>query len=231
MSEIVRLKGYPHGIRVIIDPDASWENICIEITKKFADCEKLFGNSEKIILLEGHKFTDQQEDALLERMRASCKLSILCLISKEPNEDIEKILDGMKQLQHEKALIEAQKEDGAQFFRGNVGHRDVLEMEDSVIILGNVESGGKVISQKDIIVLGQLSGNAYAGVDGKPHFVAALSMDPEILRIGEIKGRFVQKPNFLKQVKKDTPKIAYLKNGKIEFSDIENTAELLQNLY
>lgn len=228
MNEIIRLKGYPHGIQVVIDENASMDEILQEITKKFANSEKFFGKSEKAILFEGKHFEKNEEELIVSKIKEVSSISIACVISKQPNEDIEKILLHMKEEKEEK---EVKNSDRAQFFRGNVGHRDVLEMENSVIILGNVESGGKVISQKDIIVLGTLSGNAYAGVDGKPHFIAALSMDPEIIRIGEIKGRFVQKNRFIMGNKKDTPKIAYLKNGKIEFSEIDCTEELLQNLY
>lgn len=219
MSETVRLKGYPNGIQIVIDKDAELEEVLAQVAEKFKDSEKFFGKSKKMLSFEGKRLTQEEEDAIVNTIRESCSLSIVCVISKDTNEAFEQALQEKQQ----------EKSDKAQFFRGNVGRRDVLEMEQSVIILGNVESGGLVISQGDIIVLGELLGNAYAGVDGRPHFIAALHMEPEKIRIGETKGKYMPK-NRWRMGRKDTPKIAYLKDAQIVFEDIEYTEELLQNL-
>lgn len=219
MSETVRLKGYPNGIQIVIDKDAELEEVLAQVAEKFKDSEKFFGKSKKVLSFEGKRLTQEEEDAIVNTIRESCSLSIVCVISKDTNEAFEQALQEKQQ----------EKSDKAQFFRGNVGRRDVLEMEQSVIILGNVESGGLVISQGDIIVLGELLGNAYAGVDGRPHFIAALHMEPEKIRIGETKGKYMPK-NRWRMGRKDTPKIAYLKDAQIVFEDIEYTEELLQNL-
>ena len=68
--------------------------------------------------------------------------------------------------------------------------RKILETEQSLIVLGDVCKGSCVVSKKDIVVLGTLSGSAYAGVDGKAHFIAALHMEPESVRIGEHRGKY-----------------------------------------
>lgn len=220
MSETVRLKGYPNGIQIVIDKDAALEEVLVQVAEKFKDSEKFFGKSRKVLSFEGKRLTQEEEDAIVDAIKKSCSLSIVCVISKDTNEAFEQAL------QEEQ---EGKKSDKAQFFRGNVGRRDVLEMEQSVIILGNVESGGLVISQGDIIVLGQLLGNAYAGVDGRPHFIAALHMEPETIRIGETKGKYVPAGRW-RMGRKETPKIAYLKDAQIVFEDIAYTEELLQNL-
>ncbi|MDE7061623.1 MAG: septum site-determining protein MinC, partial [Lachnospiraceae bacterium] len=60
----------------------------------------------------------------------------------------------------------------------------------SLIILGDVNPGAKVIAKGNIVVLGSLKGNAYAGAAGNPHaFVAALDMDPVQIKIGNVIGR------------------------------------------
>lgn len=221
MSDKIRLKGYPNGIQVVIEEDALLGDILVEIAEKFKDSEKFFGKSKKAISFEGKKLSQEEEDAIVSTIRQSCSLSIVCVLSRQKNESFEQAI----------ARTEQEKlADKAQFFRGNVGRRDILEMDQSVIILGNVESGGLVISQKDIIVLGHLRGSAYAGVDGRPHFIAALHMDPETIRIGEIKGKYTPKSKW-KSGRKDTPKLAFLQNGEIQFSDVEYTEELLQNLF
>lgn len=76
--------------------------------------------------------------------------------------------------------------------------------------------------------MGTLSGSAYAGVDGKAHFIAALHMEPESVRIGEhrentkVKGCSVS----LKGQAAD----CIFKENEIRFEDLDLTEELLQNL-
>lgn len=221
MSEKIRLKGFPNGIQVVIEEDALLGDILVEVAEKFRDSEKFFGKSKKAISFEGKELTQEEEDAIVSTIRQSCSLSIACVMTKQKNESFEQAINRTEQ---------ERTADKAQFFRGNVGRRDILEMDQSVIILGNVESGGLVISQKDIIVLGQLRGSAYAGVDGKSHFIAALHMDPETIRIGETKGKYSPKSKWKKN-RHDTPKMAFLQNGEIRFTDVEYTEELLQNLF
>ena len=61
---------------------------------------------------------------------------------------------------------------------------DILETENSMILLGNVYPGSTAYSAKNIIILGGLYGEACAG-----GFVAALEMKPEKIKIGDFKYR------------------------------------------
>ena len=63
----------------------------------------------------------------------------------------------------------------------------MLESVSSVVIVGDVNPGAKIISQGNIIVLGALKGNAYAGAAGDSNcFIVALEMDPIQIQIGDI---------------------------------------------
>jgi len=147
-------------------------------------------------------------------------VNIVCVVEKEKEESFERPL----------ARIEEMAQgDFAQFYRGSLSGKKILETEQSLIVLGDVCKGSCVVSKKDIVVLGTLSGSAYAGVDGKAHFIAALHMEPESVRIGEHRGKYKSKGLFGKS-KKDKPQIAYLKENEIRFEDLDLTEELLQNL-
>lgn len=55
-------------------------------------------------------------------------------------------------------------------------------------MLGDVNPGSSVIAAGDIVVLGSLRGNAYAGGNGRPgHYIAALEMAPQKIKIGDFK--------------------------------------------
>ncbi|MBQ8527667.1 MAG: septum site-determining protein MinC [Lachnospiraceae bacterium] len=220
MKEKVRLKSFSSGIKIVIDDQATMDEVLSEIKEKFKESEKFFGKAKLAVTFEGRKNTEEEENAILDVIRETSSVNIVCVVSGESDEVFDRAVGRVQE------LLEG---DCAQFFKGNLTGKNVLETEQSVIVLGHVEKGSCIISKKDIIVLGKLEGSAYAGADGKPHFVAALSMNPESLRIGEYKG--INKGKGLWGRKKQTaPQMAYLKGEEIVFDDLTNTEELLQFL-
>ncbi|MBE5881127.1 MAG: septum site-determining protein MinC [Lachnospiraceae bacterium] len=220
MKEKVRLKSFSSGIKIVIADEATLEEILAEISEKFRESEKFFGKAKLAVTFDGRKNTPEEEDAILDCIQETSSVNIVCVVSDENGEVFDRAVGSYAQ------LLES---DSAQFFRGSLTDKNVLETEQSIIILGNVEKGSCVISKKDIIVLGNLEGSAYAGADGNPHFVAALSMNPESLRIGEHKGNNKGK-GFWGRKKQTSPQMAYLKGEEIVFDDLMNTEELLQTL-
>ena len=56
------------------------------------------------------------------------------------------------------------------------------------MVLGSVYPGSAVISAGNIIILGGLYGEAYAGESGREDcYIVALEMEPERLKIGDFK--------------------------------------------
>lgn len=220
MKEKVRLKSFSNGIKIVIDEDATLEEILADISDKFTESEKFFGKAKLAVTFEGREVTTEEEDAILDKIQETSSVDIVCVVSGKQEEIFERAVGNYAK------MLET---DSAQFFKGSLTGKNLLETEQSIIILGNVEKGSCVISKRDIIVLGNLEGSAYAGADGNPHFIAALSMNPESLRIGEHKGNHKEK-RFWERKKQNAPKMAYLKEEEIVFDDLTNTEELLQTL-
>ena len=112
-----------------------------------------------------------------------------------------------------------------QFYKGTLRSGQVLETESSVVILGDVNPGGKVIACGNVIVLGSLRGNIYAGANGNENaFVVALDMDPMQIKIADVIARSSDAPVVIKKrlkskVKGVQPKIAYVFEGNIYVED------------
>lgn len=220
--ENVRLKGYPNGIQIWIDENASMNEINAEIAEKFKDSEKFFGNAKKAISFVGRNNSLEEEMQIIDTIQNACDLQIACILSKE-EDPVNKMAIRYCQKNTKDA---ANDDEMAQFYKGSLGARKVLETDQSIIILGNVNSGATVVSKKNIIVLGTLFGSVHAGVDENPHFILALSMDPEAIRIGQYKGKYKEKKRVGRR-RDTTPKIAYVKEESIVFEDVLNTEELL----
>ncbi len=210
MKEAVIIKSFPNGIALHLNTDLPFEKLLEEIGYKFSEARNFFGSASLAMSIEGRKVTDAEEIMILETIRENSDLRIMCLVKREEEAD----------QQYVKALAQTEQraanEENGQFYRGNLKNRDVLETDNSIIMLGDVYPGSAIISAKNIIILGGLYGEAYAGGNGREGaFVAALEMKPERIKIGDFK----YKPNSKQTRKilqpKVLPKIAYVKNDRI----------------
>ena len=115
------------------------------------------------------------------------------------------------------------------FYKGTLRSGQVLESETSVIVLGDVNPGGRIISAGNVIVLGSLRGNVFAGANGDEHaFVVALEMSPMQIKIGEIIARSSDVGTKITKGRNKTkviePKIAYVYDQNIYIEDLEQNA-------
>ena len=102
----------------------------------------------------------------------------------------------------------------------------MIETDESIVIVGDVLPGCSVISAKNIIVLGGLYGEAFAGGNGKEGaYIVALEMEPERLKIGDFKYKSSGKTARWGIRPKVQPKIAHVKKQKIVFDAL--TKDLL----
>ncbi len=220
MKEKVRLKSYTKGIKIVIEEDAELEEVLEEIADKFKDSERFFGKAKLAVTFEGRENTIEEENAILDKIKETSTVNIVCVVSDKSEKAFDRAVGAVEQILGE---------DTAQFYRGNLSGKAILETEQSIIILGSVQKGSCVVSKKDVIVLGNLEGSVYAGADGGTHFVAALGMNPETVRIGDVKGKTKEK-GFWGRKKQAASRIAYKKGEEIVFEDLNITEELLQSL-
>ena len=130
---------------------------------------------------EGRSFTEDEERQLTREIESAANIEILCIIEKNTvTEQVhKKMLDESLEAIHEK--------DG-QFYKGTLRGRQVLESEQSIVIIGDIEEGATVASKGNVIVTGTIYGTVIAGASGRRDAViAALRMQPKKLRIGEVK--------------------------------------------
>ena len=219
MKESVLIKSFPNGITLHLDPEMPFEDLLQEVAYKFSEAKSFFGKASVALSIEDRMVSGPEEIRILDAIHANSDLNIICIIGKD--EDTNK--NFIKALAHmEKKLSNGTE---GQFFKGSLKNKEVLETDNSIIVLGDVYPGSAVISARNVIILGGLYGEAYAGGNGEDGaFVAALEMEPERIKIGDFKykpskqGKWSIRP-------KVQPKIAYVKNDKISIETL--TKDLL----
>lgn len=216
----VILKSFSSGISVIMDEKISYEELLEDVAAKFKEADSFFKNASVAVSLEGRVLNEQEEREILDVITQNSRLNILCLMGRDEEKNI-KFLGIQNNLTFQK------DENCGQFYRGTLKDGQSIETEHSIVILGDVYEGCSVYSAKDIVVLGSLLGEAYAGAAGSNnHFVVALDMNPEKLRIGDLKYK-PQRTSKWGLKPKTVPKIAYNYNGEVLIEPI--TKDLLEN--
>ena len=117
-------------------------------------------------------------------------------------------------------------DDLGHFYRGTLRSGQSIEFASSIVVIGDVNPGAKVVAKGNIIVIGSLKGAAYAGVNGSPNsFIIALDMDPKQLRIGDLYARSPDSKNFLKKKKQPSKEmqIAFVENDNIYIEPINRS--------
>ncbi len=204
MSSSVKIRGSKHGINVKLDNGASYEEIQKDIASEFKNAEKFLGEEKLAISFEGRYLTEQQQEELVDIIHQNCNLHIVCIMDK----------DSEQEKRFQKTVEETIREFDAstgQFYKGHLRSGQVLEFEQSVIVIGDVNPGASIISKGNIIILGSLRGTAYAGASGRKNsFIVAMDMQPIQLRIAEV---FARSSDSTKGPAE--PRIAYVENENI----------------
>lgn len=212
MKDAVLIKSFPKGISLHLSEEADFEEIIKELARKFSGARDFFGTACMALSIDGREVDSAEEIAILDTIHQNSNLSIACIVGRD--ETVNK--NFIKALAHMERKLSG-GEDG-QFFRGSLKNNEVIETENSIIVLGDVYPGSAIISARNIIVLGGLYGEAYAGGNGmKGAFVAALEMEPERIKIGDFKYKSATKQSKWSIRPKVQPKTAYVKNDKIIF--------------
>lgn len=195
MSEPVIVKSNRNGITLILDDTLTFDALLTEIEKKFIESAAFFKDAAVAVSFYGRELTPQEEIQIVNTITANCSLNIICILDYDKLQEeviarkLSLLTEAVKPKPEkvpEKKPAEKTVRNG-QFYRGTLHTGQVLECETSIILLGDVEEGSRIISKGNIVILGALRGNAHAGAAGnRKAFIAALDFCPSQLRIAEI---------------------------------------------
>lgn len=222
MKNLIVIKSYQNGISIYLNEEVSFHELVEQITEKFQGGRKFFRNAKLAVSFEGRNLTLEEEQELVDVISKNSDLEIVCIKGKETDSMNECFRTALSEYERE-------NQNKGYFYRGNLENGQVLERDTSIIVVGDVNPGCKVISTKDIIILGALNGEAHAGTSGNEgHYVVALEMESKKLKIGNYTYEVRTKKSMWRRKQKMEPKIAYIKENNIYMEVI--TKELLNKI-
>lgn len=209
MSSFV-IKSFQNGINLRIKPDVPFEQVIQEIGDKFQSSRAFFGSSSVALSIEGRILNAEEEELILSTIQNNSDLNVMCIIGKDDAQN-HNFIKAIQTLQHK-----LPSGNYMQVFNGSLKDNAVLEMDESILIIGDVNPGCCVSSAKNIVVFGGLYGEAYAGQEtGEEAYVIALEMEPTALCIGDFKYKPQKKSKWRIQPKIQ-PKIALVRESNVE---------------
>ena len=224
MNNSVIIKSNPYGITLILDDQISFDDILNNVIEKFKSSGSFFKDAALAISFEERELSDDQQIELVNAITANTSINIVCIADNDENKT---------QLFKEKIKQPSTNvpDNDALFYKGTLRSGQVLESEKSIIIIGDVNPGAKVISKGNIIVIGALKGTVYAGAsENQDAFVIALIMNPVQIKIGEVIARCAdEKTAFFPKIRKQTETpdtmVAYVKDGMIFIESLNHNTK------
>ena len=187
----VELKGFRDGMRLIIDPEASMEEIEPAIVERMANLGDSLSGLTINIDLENRVLNDEELVHLKNLLNENYGLEVKQIIGDaedDPSRTEARQIAGVPALHGEERVYDqlAPLNEETRFIRQTLRSGQIERaLEGNMVILGDVNPGAEVVAAGDIIVLGALRGVAHAGALGNTSsLIFALNLLPTQLRIG-----------------------------------------------
>lgn len=190
VNEVV-IKSNRHGVNLVLNEQMPFPELLQVIGDKFREAGSFFKDAVMTVAYEGRKLT---EDEALQVAKAIMENSAIQVSSiMERGSEQEKMMRHRTEAadRHKNSRRDVERENyvpegTGDFYKGNLRSGQILESASNITLIGDVNPGAKIISQGNIVILGALKGNAYAGAAGDNNcFVFALDMRPIQVQIGE----------------------------------------------
>ena len=159
-----------------INEDAEYNEIIESLKKKLPELKKLYKDEKTPITVTGKVLKNKEIDKIQEMIKEKVDVKI--------EFDMPKSL-GLSSITRTFEQNIATSE--TKFHRGSLRSGQKMEVEGSLVILGDVNSGAEVIASDNIVILGNLRGLAHAGAKGnRQAIIAAGIVDTVQIRIANI---------------------------------------------
>lgn len=163
-------------ILIKINEDYELKEIVESLRKKLPELKKFYKEEKNPIKVTGKVLKNKEIDEIQKIIKEKIDVEIDFDMPKGLG------LSSIKKV-YEKEIATSE----TKFQRGSLRSGQRIEVEGSIIVLGDVNSGAEVIASDNIVVLGALRGLAHAGAKGnKQAIVAAGLFDAVQIRIANI---------------------------------------------
>ena len=176
MKNCININLKTNEIVIKVQEDAEYENIYESMKKKLPELKKLYKDEKTPIRVSGKILKNKEIDELQQLIKENIDVDIEFDSPKNLG------LASIKRTFDQEIAFSETK-----FHRGSLRSGQRMEVEGSIVIIGDVNSGAEIMASDNIVVLGNLRGLAHAGAKGnKQAIIAAGLFDSVQVRIANI---------------------------------------------
>ncbi|MEH2433833.1 MAG: septum site-determining protein MinC [Nostoc sp.] len=205
----VQLKSKEGRLLLILPPESqvsaselSWSDIWQQIRQRLNAGDRFRISNTPVHLMAQDRLVDARQLQELAEALSDVQLRLISVSTSRRQTAIAAVTSGysVEQLQpvtslNSEAKATAIPQEDALYLEITVRSGIEIRHPGTVIILGDVNPGGIVIADGDIIIWGRLRGIAHAGAGGNREcLIMALQMEPTQLRIADAVARAPEKP-------------------------------------
>lgn len=159
-----------------IEEKAQQKDILLELAKKLPELKKLYKEEKTPIRITGKALKNKEIDEIHSMVKKYLDVEI--------NFDSPKEF-GLSSIK--KAFNQTINVSETKFHKGSLRSGKKIEVEGSIVILGDVNSGAEIMATDNIVILGTLRGLAHAGAKGnKEAIISTGKLEAVQLRIANI---------------------------------------------
>lgn len=203
-NEAVLFKGTREGIHIYLSDEVDFPQVVTSLEDRLSHSGNFFRGAHIVINTGRRLLSHDQVEVVRQVLKQHDGVHLLRLEQAKP----ERVPSEMTALVIEKTI-----RSGQQFY--HPGH---------IVIVGDVNPGGEVIADGNIVILGGLRGSAHAGYAGRQEaIVAATSMEPSQVSIA---GTWARQPDDASAKSgRRTPEVARLRDGQIVIEPYQHGQE------
>lgn len=220
-KNLVIFKGVQNGILIVLDEKAPFEQIKKALLKKVKNAKSFFKDANTSIAFKGRELSEEEESILLNIVakESGIDISFVSNINSEEDQNTsssdqqinQQLQNYAQEINSIQNILENNLATITHFHKGSLRSGQSINFNGSVVVIGDVNPGSKIVAEGNIIVLGKLKGVVHAGCYGnKDCFICALHMMPTQLIIGDCLVPFPNDTN-----RDIVPEYAYIKNDQI----------------
>lgn len=176
MKNCVSINLKKNEIVIKLNDESEQKEIIADLTRKIAELKRLYQDEKTPITVTGKILKNKEIDEIQELIKSKIDVEIYFDMPKSLG-----LHSIRKTFEKEIAISETK------FHRGSLRSGQKMEVEGSLVIIGDVNSGAEIMASDNIVVLGALRGLAHAGAKGnKQAIIAAGLLDTVQIRISNL---------------------------------------------
>lgn len=219
----VLLKGRGERLIINLDKEAPLDELKDALKERILDSKNFLQSGKLVIEFNGRELSNNEEDELLSIIINEGVEVAYCISDDAKDKNSPIPIQLIKECITDRGMTT--------FHKGGLRSGHSIDVEGSVVVLGDVNPGANIKASGNIIVLGYLNGTAHAGGElEESAFIVAFKMNPIQLKIAHNIARSPSKDILANNRvnKNGNLEIAYIKEGQMLVEDLSKSS--LENL-